>query len=1020
MTFTTPAAFILLLLLLPVIYIGWPRLRYRRARDISSLLLRVMILLLLVFSLAGTQVVRSADRLAVVFLVDVSDSMGAAAQEAALDTIRAVLPDMGVDDVAGIVAFGGDAQVERALSGVRELGTLRAAPNTGNTDLAEAIRLGLALFPDDAARRMVILSDGQPTVGDTEAAANLAVAAGVEISYIPFQREPTLEVQVEELRVPTVLSEGQQFDLTVTITSEVDTPARVSVLAAGQIVHQEEMQLRAGTNNYSLTLVAGQAGFRDFLVDVQPIEGDGFYQNNRMGAFTRVEGDPRVLVVSADDEESRYIVPALTESGLAVDQLRPNQLPVGVAPLAQYDTVVLVNVSAADLSVGRMETLESYVSDLGGGLVVVGGPDSYGPGGYFQTPLEDALPVTMQLEDQQRIPQLTIAYVIDTSGSMGAVSPRGIAYVDLAKDAVIRSIGFLQSSDRAAVVSFDFNAYYIAEFQDVVNGSELQRLVATLRPDGGTSIRAGMQLIARDIVNEPSEIKHIILLTDGGADPAGLVETSRQLFEEDNVTTSVIAIGDDSAAPFLGEMARLGGGNYHNVLDIDNIPTIFAQETVLATRSYIIEQEPFAPSAVAISANSVHPILQGIGAVPRLRGYVATTARPAAQVLMRGPEPYRDPILAAWQYGLGRSVAFTSDATSRWGAEWVTWADYTRFWSQAVRWTMTEGVNSNLETRVVMENEQARIIVDARDEDGGFLNGLSLETRVVYDPEQPAQRIQLRQVAPGRYEGVFTPDEEGAYFLRTTDPTQEGINQTTGWVMTYSPEYEVRQTDDTLLAQIAEMTGGQNLAATPEGIFARNLRYVQASLPIWPWLLLAAMLLLPFDVAVRRLIVTQSDLRRLRAYLNERVLGRQLAAEGPARLSALREARERARDTIRDRSSSVSAPAAPSTPHPLTQAPPSEPTTSTAPSQPSAPSGGGLSALKERRQQARTTSADAAPIKPPVAPPTAPPAAPPPPAPKAPAPSGSPATPTQGKSDSDQNIGARLLKRKRGTDEDGA
>ncbi len=1008
MTMTTPLALLLLLLIIPVAYIGWPRQRFRRVRDGFSLLLRVVILLLLVFSLAGTQIVQSADRLAVVFLVDVSDSMGSAAQESALEVIRAALPDMGIDDVAGVVVFGGDAQVERTLSAVRQFGEIRSAPNTGNTDLAEAIRLGLALFPDDAARRLVILSDGQPTVGDTEAAANLAVAAGVEISYIPFERAPSPEVQVQELRAPAVLSEGQQFDLTVTVTSEVETPARVTVFAAGQIVHQEDLNLRAGTNNYTLTLVAGSSGFRDFMVDVQPQGNDGFYQNNRMGAFTRVEGDPRVLVVGTDTEETQYIVPALEQNGLQVDQLAPNELPVGVAPLAQYDTVVLVNVSATDLSIGRMETLKSYVGDLGGGLVVVGGPDSYGPGGYFQTPLEDALPVEMQLEDQQRIPELTIAYVIDTSGSMGALSPRGIAYVDLAKEAIIRSINFLQPTDRAAVVSFDSNAYFVAEFQDVVNGSELQRLVATLRPDGGTNIRAGMRLIAQNIVNEPAEIKHIILLTDGGADPFGLVDLSTQLFTENNVTTSVISIGDDTGAAFLADMAQGGGGNYHNILDLDNIPTIFAQETVLATRSYIIEEAPFAPSLVAISQNTVHPIMQGISAMPSLYGYVATTPRAAAQVILRGSEPYRDPILAAWQYGLGRSVAFTSDATARWGADWLNWEDYSRFWSQAIRWTMTEGANSNLETRVVMEDEQARVIVDARDEDGAFLNGLNLETRVVFDPEQDAQRIELRQVAPGRYEGVFTPDEEGAYFLRTTDPSREGISQTTGWVMTYSPEYEVRQVDDTLLAAIAQLTNGRNLAATPEGIFEHNLSVISASVPLWPWLLLAAMLLLPFDIAVRRLIVTQSDLRRLRAYMSARFLPRQLATEGPARISALREARDRARETIR------------TTPAPTLTSDDAAPSIKPTPSEQTPAASGGLSALKERRRPHRTADPTVPPT--PQMPPkrehplSASESAPKPISEEVRQPRTAPPPPT--KPVSGENIGARLLKKRRNEDDE--
>jgi uncharacterized membrane protein len=905
MTVTTPIALILLLVIPLLIYIGWPRSRYRRTRDSISLLLRVMIVTLVVLALAGTQIVRSAERLAVVFLVDVSDSMGTQTQEAALEYIRETLPHMRADDLAGVVVFGADAQVARSMSSARELGPIRTMPDSSNTNIAAAIRLGLALFPEGTARRMVILSDGLPTLGDSESAAQLAAAAGVEISYVPFVPPPTPEVQVSEVSVPPVLAEDQEFDMRVTVVSEEATEAIITVLASGEIVSRRQAELRPGENHYTLRLRSGPPGFRDFLVQVDPLGEDGFFQNNSLGAFTRVEGAPRVLVISGagGEDEIRHIVPALQSGGLQVDLAAPGGLPIGVAPLAQYESVMLVNVSAATLTTDRMRALESYVSDLGGGLVVVGGPDTYGPGGYYQTPLEDALPVEMQIKDQQRLPQLTIAYVIDRSGSMAATVAAGVSYLDLAKEAIIRSVDFLQPSDRAGIASFDHDAYWIADFQYVNDRVELQRLVATLRASGGTSIMAGMELTARDIVNEPTDIKHIILLTDGGADPARLVELTQDLYDDHDVTTSVISIGSFEAR-FLREMAQVGGGHYHHVTDPTHVPTIFALETVLASRTYIFE-ETFTPTLAAF-----HPMLQGVTALPSLHGYVATSPRPAAQVILRGPEPHEDPLLAAWQYGLGRSVAFMSDATARWGQDWVTWDEFADFWSQAVRWTITEGTSSNLETRVVMEDEQARIIVDARADDGSFLNGLRLETSVVYNPARSAQRVTLRQTAPGRYEGAFQPEGEGAYFLRVTgngssspggdEPVIESppqLNQTVGWVMRYSAEYDIRAPDDRLLAAMADLTGGRDLSAAPAAVFDHNLAAQTTGVPLWPWLLLVALALLPVDVAVRRLLITRSDVERLSAALRLRFGGE--AEHIPVeRISTLRQARDRARQTV--------------------------------------------------------------------------------------------------------------------------
>ncbi|MBZ0300784.1 MAG: VWA domain-containing protein [Anaerolineae bacterium] len=893
MSFTYPLALVLLLAIPLVIYLGWPRQRFRRVRDSISVALRVVLMALLVLALAGAQVSQSANKLAVIFLVDVSDSLGSDVQDAQLAYVQEAMQRMGPDDLSGVVVFGADPSTERAVNAVRELGALQSQPVTSNTDLAQAIRHSIALFPSDAARRIVVLSDGRPTVGDTEAAVRQAAALGVEISFVAFAREPGPEVQVTDLSVPGSVTAGQPFDLSLTIDAEEATAATVTILDAGTILQRQEVELRQGSNSYTLTLPGSAAGFKDFHVQVEPVDNDSFYQNNQLSTFTQVVGPPRALLVSQSDAEVEHLLPALEEAGVTVDLARPSELPIGLAPLAQYDTVIMANVPATQLSNSRMEALDRYVRDLGGGLVFIGGPNSYAPGGYFRTPLENTLPLDTQIRDQQRLPQLTIAYVIDRSGSMGVPSPNGIANIELAKEAIIRSIDFLQPTDRAGVVSFDTVGYWIAELQPVLDRVGLQRLVASLRASGGTDILAGMRLVANTIVNDPSNRKHIILLTDGGASPANLVELADTLKREQDITTSVIAIGGGSA-DFLKDMAEAGGGNYHVVDLVETIPSIFTQETVLASRSYIIEN-PFVP---VLTANS--PIMDGIRSAPPLLGYVATTPKQTAQVILRGPAPFNDPLLASWQYGLGRAVAFTSDATSRWAANWVTWADFTRFWSQAVRWTITEGTSNNLESRVLLEGEQARLVVDARDDAGNFLNGLDLQASIV-DPSLQANQLKLRQVAPGRYEALFDPGSEGAYFLGisgqgTLNGSPRQLRQTTGWVLSYSAEYDVqaRGANVNLLNEIAQMTNGRDMRDDTALPFVHNLVARNAFTPLWPWLLLTALLLLPVDIAQRRLIITRSDLRRARLAL----FGNRGAAvaEGPSeRLSSLIGAKERGR-----------------------------------------------------------------------------------------------------------------------------
>ncbi|NDJ85483.1 MAG: VWA domain-containing protein [Chloroflexi bacterium] len=902
MSFTNPDAFLLLLLIPIFMRLGWPRLAYRRRRDTVALVVRIILILTLILALAGLQIRREADKLAVVFLVDVSDSMDETSQRQALEYVRRAIDEMGEDDQAAVVLFGSNALVEHPMDALVNLNEIGSEPVRLNTDIAEAIRLGLALFPPDAAKRMVILSDGLETVGDAVRASQLAAATDVQIDYVPFGIVRDREVLVNSVRVPSVVGENEPFDLVVSLENKGDSPtdANLTILAAGSAIHTAQVTLRPGMTQYAIgPLEFPSAQFVDFRVLLEPITAEGFQQNNQLSAFTQVSGRPRVLVVANDPAETQYLEAALTDAGLLLDVVTPAQMPLGLAPLSTYRSVILVNVPAADLTPRRMELLEIYVRDLGGGLIAIGGPDSYGVGGYFETELEDVLPVEMRIKDQERIPQLTMVYVIDRSGSMEITGPSGFTNLELAKEAVLRSMNFLNNYDRAGVVSFDHQAFWVVDIQeigDAANRQQIEDRVGSLRAGGGTDIFGGLNAVDSVLPSDPSTLKHIILLTDGGANPSGITSMVGRMHDSFDITTSVVAIGEDYA-PWLRDVAAHGGGNFHATSDVESIPAIFSAETVLATRSYIFE-EPFTPAITAPS-----PIIDGVdlNTMPPLLGYVATTPKETATVIMTGPE--EDPILVSWQYGLGRSVAFTSDATLRWGTNWVNgWGDYTRFWNQVVRWTITEGTDSNLDVWVEERGEDSVVVVDARDNSGNYLNALDLEAAIVL-PGRETVSPQFHQVAPGRYEASFKPTDEGAYFIRVYGGTSEDapieatVAQNTGWVLSYSPEYRVNEPDAVFLQQISRTTNGSSLAGNPASAFVHNLEQEEAALPLWPYLLGLAAVLLVVDIAVRRLVINQSDLERMReTVLN--LVGRRESrydeTEYSERMSDLMRAKQRA------------------------------------------------------------------------------------------------------------------------------
>ena len=950
MSFATPNALWLLLSLPIIVVIGWPRHRFRLRRDILSLLLRTLIVTLLILSLAGLESVRATDQLAVVYVIDLSDSLGVDALATAESYIRESIAHMAADDRFGVVVFGQEARIERPVTVTRDLTPIRSEINPSNTDIAEGLRKALAIFPPDAARRIVLISDGQETTGNAAQIAQLAQAAGVEISYVAYLPEPTPDIRVTRFQVPNWVSAGQEFEAEIAIDADRPANARVIIEGEDERFLNEIISLQAGSNQRALTLRGEEqpGNFLSLEVSVAPLDPafqvpGQHYQNDRLAAVARVIGEPSVLLVSLDETETLNLLPALQSAGLQVRTVSPAALPNNLSGLAPYDVVVLANVSALGLTEQRLLVLEEYVRDFGGGLVVIGGEEAFAPGGYSDTPLERALPLEMRLRDEERLPQLNIIYVIDHSGSMGTISSSGeaLTHLQYAQEAIVRSLDYLQSEDRAAIIGFDASAFLVSPFQQVEDVRRLQRPVLSLRASGGTDILAGMSLAAEIAPIGQSDLTHIILLTDGGASETGLIELVSTLHEGANISTSVVSIGR-SPVPFLQEMAGAGDGQFHHVTDAASIPAIFAAETILATRSYIIEQY------TALRALEAHPITHGFSEYPILNGYVAASAKDTAQVLIRGGSQ-DDPILTAWQYGLGRSVAFTSDAKAQWASEWVGWPEFSSFWNQVLRWTITQD-SGNLETTVLLEGENARIVTQALDDADQFWNNLSLKATLNFPSGSSLSSLSLplEQVAPGRYEATFTPERDGVYLILIQSRVPElPLQARSAWTLSYSKEYLPPEQDGRqLLSSLAATTGGQDRSDSANSVFDRDLRAEEATQPLRQGLILAALLLLPLDIALRRIVISREDIEALRT----RLFPQQAASGASARVATLL-AQKAPKPTA---STPITAP---SVPPPESGSTPSTfpgPTYPVVPPTPAAPQTNlGARLLQERRQRAK-------------------------------------------------------------------
>lgn len=889
LSFSQPI-FLVLLALLPIsALIALPRLFTRRkvagARSawrqrlnkhaLAALGVRWALLTSLILALAGLQAVQLTNKLAVVFVIDASDSVGPSGVEQAAQFVREALRSMRTDgnDEAAVIVFGADARIERTMSGIRDLAPLGTQVRSASTNVEGAIRLGMSLFPADAAKRIVLLSDGKQTIGDAEAAVRLARAADIRLDVVPLPSVQGPDAAIERIDAPQRASTGQIIPLQIVVRSNQAMRAQLTVFSGPDIVAQEVVNLTAGLNEFSVRANATRTGFSAFRAQIAP-ERDVRLQNNMLSSSVIVGGPPRILLVSVPPEfsstgvdEVNALKEALGATGIAYDEVSPRAMPSEIQSLAGYQAVVLANVPARELSLRAMYSLQSYVRDIGGGLVVIGGPNSYGVGGYFKTPLEETLPVEMQVKDPKRFPSVSIVVVMDKSGSMSAIE-NGVTKMRLAAEAAARVAELVNEDDEVTVIGFD------TELVDLIGpflGRDKNKYInqiLSIAPGGGGIYVYESLLEAEKIVAKSTKLsKFIILLADGNdaERQEGVPELVRKMRDEYNTTLSVVAFGDGTDIPFLKRIATIGKGRYHFTDKAANLPTIFTEEAALAQRSYIVEQSFFPKLGMA------SPILSGITEVPALQGYIASTAKPAAQVILRANES--DPLLAAWQYGLGRAVAFTSDATGRWAKNWVRWGDFPKFWAQAIRWTILDRGQSSIQVNVQQRDDQTVIVADVPESQ--IAEDLKL-TATVIDSDGQARELKLTQTAPGRYEAETYLDQAGAYFVRvapvvtTTESSQPAgsLGETTvAYVRPYSPEYAQVEGGEENLRDWA-MLGGGEVLESPAQAFALNAPIAASRSDLFPLLLALAALLLPFDVGVRRITVS---LRKLLGFSSEKL-----------------------------------------------------------------------------------------------------------------------------------------------------
>lgn len=858
--------FLILLVAIPVLIFVQRRAHRGTAqwRKSAIFFLRGTALLCAILALADLHRTHKEQHLAVVFLIDTSESIPSIQHEKALKAINTAVTGLKPTDRFGIIGFARETSILREVRSKQDLSTAGLSTvsvetlseqtfQREGTDILTALKRAIALLPDNYHRRIVLFSDGIHNAGGTPIKDYLPLlsASDVEILTIPLETIKDA-VQVVQLQLPTEVRKGQHFGIDVVIETDGNIPNLNATL------YREDTPI----DEFKWTLPSGRH-VRSLLTEQISEEGSHTYrlklnvtdeipENNQAAAVVQIQDKPQVTVYAEGDlADTTSLRTVLEENGFSVAVMSATEMPTELVALQSNDVLILNNVPADVFSVEQQRHIENYVRDLGHGLVVIGGRRAYGPGGYTDTALERTLPVEMT--PRERKDAVAIVFVLDTSGSMANyVGAR--QKIQLAIEGVRTGIRNLDAEDMAGILGFNTDVHRISDL--ISDQNALIFAVSKLRPTGGTTkIKEATEEAYEMLETNEAKRKHIVLLSDGKSDgsESDFLELAAQIAAA-RISLTTIAIGDANRQ-LLTKVAEISGGHPVFVENIQQLPEVLT-EAVRETRRYIV-QEPFQPTIVSPN----EPIVAGIGTPPELQGYISTTEKETSQVFIRSHKD--EPILAGWNFGLGKSVAWTSDVQPLWAKAWISWGNFGKFWGQAVNWVLpATDTDADFDLSVSLQHGVAQANIDTR-----TASQASYKLHVV-TPDGTSESVEMQQRTPTRYSGTFRMSNSGAYIV-TAQREGDAHKRTEVLSLSYPAEYAEFEVDTALLKMLAAGTTGI-YEPTPTQITRPAGTPVEKEVSLARVLLVAAVLLFVLEMILRRFSLTN---RYLTAFF-ERLRGK--------------------------------------------------------------------------------------------------------------------------------------------------
>jgi uncharacterized membrane protein len=722
------------------------------------------------------------------------------------------------------------------------------------------------MLPEEHLGRIVLVSDGTETVGQLKDIVDDLQARDVQVDVVPIEYDYTHEVLLERLDLPRFVKLGETYEASVVLTSLAKGKGTLVLMEGENTIARQEVEFEAGKSRYSIPIKVDQPGYYEYAarIEVTP-DQDSRSENNSVRNYLYLDGPGRVLLVmdpQSNPAEWKAMETALRQGERQVDVLSALEFPLDPLSLMPYDAVIFADVAADSMLSNQMQAMHDAIRNLGIGFMMVGGPNSFGPGGWQGSVIADALPISMEISNKKILPKGALAIILHT-----CEFPQGNSW---AKRITKKAIQVLNSEDLVGAMAQTMNGdEWIFELTPASKYAELVPLINNASIGDMGTFATTMEMGLKALKDSDASSRHMIIISDGDASPPPppLVKA----FQDAQVSVSTVAVFPHNGdVTILEEIAKATNGRFYYPNDPNQLPSIFIKEAKTLRRSQL-QIRDFVPVLT-----NVDPMLKEISDSPQLHGYVLTTPRddPRATVVLAAPpteselkagETETDPILAVWRYGLGVTAAFTSDLTERWGKDWVGWDQYQKLVNQMVTRIGRARREQYLRVYTYVNGNEGVVVVEDFHPEETLLD----VTVSVTGPNGFEQSQQVRQIAPRRYQTSMPLKGEGRYqvMLGATDGTR---NETAyaGFIVSYSPEYLRFRANPIVLRDIAEKTGGseleteqsfEDLAKTIYG----NRKPKRSSRPIFDWFLMGLACLLPLDVAVRRVQMDLGWLRRL-------------------------------------------------------------------------------------------------------------------------------------------------------------